>query len=137
MSGSISFATESALGDSQLLFTITTGLLSLNAALKTSKLAVSCHSDLTFLVAIRENKPKKGGICVANHTSPIDVVILCNDGGYAMVGRETSISSACFEDLFCLNIRRLDVCLSGGSGPWRSDGGASESHGAVLSSRLV
>ncbi|KAA8592642.1 hypothetical protein FQN60_018097 [Etheostoma spectabile] len=33
----------------------------------------------------RENKPKKGGICVANHTSPIDVVILCNDGCYAMV----------------------------------------------------
>lgn len=35
----------------------------------------------------RENKPKKGGICVANHTSPIDVVILCNDGCYAMVGQ--------------------------------------------------
>uniref|UniRef100_A0A1A8L851 1-acylglycerol-3-phosphate O-acyltransferase 9, like n=1 Tax=Nothobranchius pienaari TaxID=704102 RepID=A0A1A8L851_9TELE len=35
----------------------------------------------------RENKPQKGGICVANHTSPIDVVILCNDGGYAMVGQ--------------------------------------------------
>ncbi|KAG7221396.1 hypothetical protein INR49_017272 [Caranx melampygus] len=28
----------------------------------------------------RENKPQKGGICVANHTSPIDIVILCNDG---------------------------------------------------------
>ncbi|XP_060763674.1 glycerol-3-phosphate acyltransferase 3-like isoform X2 [Neoarius graeffei] len=35
----------------------------------------------------RENKPRKGGICVANHTSPIDVVILANDGGYAMVGQ--------------------------------------------------
>ncbi|XP_062873863.1 glycerol-3-phosphate acyltransferase 3-like isoform X2 [Trichomycterus rosablanca] len=35
----------------------------------------------------RENKPQKGGICVANHTSPIDVVILANDGGYAMVHR--------------------------------------------------
>ncbi|TNN22268.1 Glycerol-3-phosphate acyltransferase 3 [Liparis tanakae] len=33
----------------------------------------------------RENKPQKGGICVANHTSPIDIVILCNDGCYAMV----------------------------------------------------
>lgn len=33
----------------------------------------------------RENKPRKGGICVANHTSPIDVVILANDGCYAMV----------------------------------------------------
>ncbi|CAF94330.1 unnamed protein product, partial [Tetraodon nigroviridis] len=35
----------------------------------------------------RENKPRKGGICVANHTSPIDVVILANDGCYAMVGQ--------------------------------------------------
>ncbi|KAJ6657506.1 hypothetical protein lerEdw1_002441 [Lerista edwardsae] len=32
----------------------------------------------------KENKPKKGGICVANHTSPIDVIILTNDGCYAM-----------------------------------------------------
>uniref|UniRef100_H2VEX1 Glycerol-3-phosphate acyltransferase 3 n=1 Tax=Takifugu rubripes TaxID=31033 RepID=H2VEX1_TAKRU len=35
----------------------------------------------------RENRPRKGGICVANHTSPIDVVILANDGCYAMVGQ--------------------------------------------------
>ncbi|KAG7239244.1 hypothetical protein INR49_029534 [Caranx melampygus] len=35
----------------------------------------------------RENNPQKGGICVANHTSPIDIVILCNDGCYAMVGQ--------------------------------------------------
>uniref|UniRef100_A0A3B5KHQ6 1-acylglycerol-3-phosphate O-acyltransferase 9, like n=1 Tax=Takifugu rubripes TaxID=31033 RepID=A0A3B5KHQ6_TAKRU len=35
---------------------------------------------------IRYHNPK-GGICVANHTSPIDIVILCNDGGYAMVGQ--------------------------------------------------
>ncbi|XP_041644002.1 glycerol-3-phosphate acyltransferase 3-like [Cheilinus undulatus] len=35
----------------------------------------------------RENKPQKGGICVANHTTPIDIVILCNDGCYAMVGQ--------------------------------------------------
>ncbi|XP_053729916.1 glycerol-3-phosphate acyltransferase 3 isoform X1 [Synchiropus splendidus] len=35
----------------------------------------------------RENKPRKGGICVANHTTPIDVVILANDGCYAMVGQ--------------------------------------------------
>ncbi|KAI5622554.1 glycerol-3-phosphate acyltransferase 3 [Silurus asotus] len=35
----------------------------------------------------KENRPKKGGICVANHTSPIDVVILANDGCYAMVGQ--------------------------------------------------
>ncbi|XP_030625144.1 glycerol-3-phosphate acyltransferase 3 isoform X2 [Chanos chanos] len=35
----------------------------------------------------KQNKPKKGGICVANHTSPIDIVILANDGCYAMVGQ--------------------------------------------------
>ncbi|XP_075885929.1 glycerol-3-phosphate acyltransferase 3 [Nelusetta ayraudi] len=35
----------------------------------------------------KENRPQKGGICVANHTSPIDVVILANDGCYAMVGQ--------------------------------------------------
>ncbi|XP_077157120.1 glycerol-3-phosphate acyltransferase 3-like [Paroedura picta] len=35
----------------------------------------------------KENKPQKGGICVANHTSPIDVVILTNDGCYTMVGQ--------------------------------------------------
>ncbi len=33
----------------------------------------------------RQNRPKRGGICVANHTSPIDIVILANDGCYAMV----------------------------------------------------
>ncbi|KAG8447139.1 hypothetical protein GDO86_014555 [Hymenochirus boettgeri] len=35
----------------------------------------------------KENRPKKGGVCVANHTSPIDVIILANDGCYAMVGQ--------------------------------------------------
>ncbi|KAF6714594.1 Glycerol-3-phosphate acyltransferase 3 [Oryzias melastigma] len=35
----------------------------------------------------KENRPRKGGICVANHTTPIDVVILANDGCYAMVGQ--------------------------------------------------
>ncbi|MEE6460056.1 hypothetical protein FKM82_000845 [Ascaphus truei] len=35
----------------------------------------------------KENRPKKGGICVANHTSPIDIIILANDGCYAMVGQ--------------------------------------------------
>ncbi|MCI4381191.1 hypothetical protein PGIGA_G00248730 [Pangasianodon gigas] len=39
------------------------------------------------LVAKSENKPKNGGICVANHTSPIDVLILASDGCYAMVGQ--------------------------------------------------
>ncbi|GBL92553.1 Glycerol-3-phosphate acyltransferase 3 [Araneus ventricosus] len=33
----------------------------------------------------KENKAKEGGICVANHTSPIDVVILACDNCYALV----------------------------------------------------
>lgn len=35
----------------------------------------------------RENRAKGGGICVANHTSPIDIVILGCDNCYAMVGQ--------------------------------------------------
>lgn len=31
-----------------------------------------------------ENKPK-GGICVANHTSPIDVLVMACDNAYALV----------------------------------------------------
>ena len=31
-----------------------------------------------------ENRPK-GGICVANHTSPIDVCMLASDTAYALV----------------------------------------------------
>ncbi|CAK6983451.1 glycerol-3-phosphate acyltransferase 3-like [Scomber scombrus] len=41
----------------------------------------------TVLYHNKENRPQKGGICVANHTTPIDVVILANDGCYAMVGQ--------------------------------------------------
>uniref|UniRef100_A0A8C6T779 Glycerol-3-phosphate acyltransferase 4 n=1 Tax=Neogobius melanostomus TaxID=47308 RepID=A0A8C6T779_9GOBI len=35
----------------------------------------------------KENKPKNGGICVANHTTPIDIIILANDGCYSLVGQ--------------------------------------------------
>ncbi|XP_054248311.1 glycerol-3-phosphate acyltransferase 3 [Indicator indicator] len=35
----------------------------------------------------KENRPQKGGICVANHTSPIDAIILTSDNCYAMVGQ--------------------------------------------------
>lgn len=35
----------------------------------------------------KENRAKGGGICVANHTSPIDVVILACDNCYALVGQ--------------------------------------------------
>lgn len=38
-----------------------------------------------FVLPPRENKPKNGSICVANHTTPIDVIILANDGCYSLV----------------------------------------------------
>ncbi|VDD90216.1 unnamed protein product [Enterobius vermicularis] len=45
----------------------------------------------TFSTIIRvhnsENRAEHGGICVANHTSPIDVMILSCDNNYAMVGQ--------------------------------------------------
>jgi len=34
-----------------------------------------------------ENRPRKNGICVANHTSPIDVVLLACDTSYALIGQ--------------------------------------------------
>ncbi|XP_077865505.1 glycerol-3-phosphate acyltransferase 4-like [Saccoglossus kowalevskii] len=36
----------------------------------------------------REYRAEGGGICVANHTSPIDTVILGGDNCYAMIGQE-------------------------------------------------
>ncbi|XP_029459612.1 glycerol-3-phosphate acyltransferase 4 isoform X2 [Rhinatrema bivittatum] len=48
-----------------------------------------CVRALTAIITYHnsENRPKNGGICVANHTSPIDVIILASDGYYAMVGQ--------------------------------------------------
>ncbi|XP_068562253.1 glycerol-3-phosphate acyltransferase 4-like isoform X3 [Cebidichthys violaceus] len=48
-----------------------------------------CVTALTAIITYhnRENKPKTGGICVSNHTTPIDVIILANDGCYSMVGQ--------------------------------------------------
>ncbi|XP_076253110.1 glycerol-3-phosphate acyltransferase 4 isoform X1 [Rhynchophorus ferrugineus] len=34
-----------------------------------------------------ENRPKEGGICVANHTSPIDVLTLMCDNCYSLIGQ--------------------------------------------------
>ncbi|KAK5878935.1 hypothetical protein CesoFtcFv8_024294 [Champsocephalus esox] len=57
------------------------------------KIHLMCHRicvrALTAIITYhnRENKPKNGGICVSNHTTPIDVIILANDGCYSMVGQ--------------------------------------------------
>ncbi|GFQ91116.1 glycerol-3-phosphate acyltransferase 3-like [Trichonephila clavata] len=47
--------------------------------------ACACSAVVTY--HNRENRAVNGGICVANHTSPIDVVILANDNSYALVGQ--------------------------------------------------
>lgn len=57
------------------------------------KCMLCCHRiisrSLSAVVVFhnQENKAKTGGICVANHTSPIDVVILGTDNVYALVGQ--------------------------------------------------
>jgi len=80
----------------------------------------------------RENRPQKGGICVANHTTPIDVVILANDGCYAMVSIIDSSNQRC-SDGKCSDA----ASSTGGAGSWRSVGGHSEVHGEVLPPCLV
>lgn len=45
-------------------------------------LAASLSSVITY--HNRENLPKRG-ICVANHTSPVDVLVLACDNPYALV----------------------------------------------------
>ncbi|XP_054723756.1 glycerol-3-phosphate acyltransferase 3-like [Uloborus diversus] len=47
--------------------------------------ACACSAIVTY--HNKENRAVNGGICVANHTSPIDVVILANDNSYALVGQ--------------------------------------------------
>lgn len=77
-------ATGSVPEASQPPSTITTGQFLLRAC--TSPWPIHQESlTKASSVCCRENKPRKGGICVANHTSPIDIVILANDGCYAMV----------------------------------------------------
>ncbi|XP_076193182.1 glycerol-3-phosphate acyltransferase 3-like isoform X2 [Aptenodytes patagonicus] len=49
-------------------------------------LGVRCLSGLVHFHN-RENRPREGGICVANHTSPLDVLILASDGCYSLVGQ--------------------------------------------------
>ncbi|XP_054896139.1 glycerol-3-phosphate acyltransferase 4 [Poeciliopsis prolifica] len=48
-----------------------------------------CVRSLTGIITYhnRENKPKNDGICVANHTTPIDGIILANDHCYSLVGQ--------------------------------------------------
>lgn len=98
-----------------------------------SSACVSFHS--------RENKPKNGGICVANHTTPIDVIILANDGRYSLVE-----SLLCVSVLLMWKVAPLCVNLNfftSHTGPWgrpgarRVAGNGPAGHAQVLASHLV
>jgi len=47
----------------------------------------SCACSAIVTYHNKENRASTSGICVANHTSPIDVVILASDNSYALVGQ--------------------------------------------------
>lgn len=64
-----------------------------------------CNTNSSY----RQNRPKRGGICVANHTSPIDIVILANDGCYAMVS-ETEITLQCSGSQILVFALFIQVC---------------------------
>lgn len=78
---------------------------------------------------------------MANHTTPIDVVILANDGCYAMVSVVRAWVCVCrcvFVCLYMCVFCCLDAMLSsGGADSWRSDGGHPEVDGEVVPSCLV
>ncbi|KAJ8025913.1 Glycerol-3-phosphate acyltransferase 4 [Holothuria leucospilota] len=45
-------------------------------------------SFVGYLPQSRENRAKGGGICVANHTTPIDVIFISSDNCYAFIGQK-------------------------------------------------
>lgn len=76
---------------------------------------------------------------MANHTSPIDVIILASDGCYAMVipplpNRKRSHLVVTFKRMMSVN---RCMCCAGWADSWGLDGGCSEIHGQSLSTHLV
>lgn len=63
-------------------FELTPTIKNCNSSSSSKKLG---HSVFSFFLPFRQNKPRNGSICVANHTTPIDVIILANDGCYSLV----------------------------------------------------
>ena len=61
----------------------------LNSAVSLMSYRILCRS-ISAIISFHhaENQARPGGICVANHTSPIDVIILSNDNCYALVGQK-------------------------------------------------
>uniref|UniRef100_A0A8C5TDN0 Phospholipid/glycerol acyltransferase domain-containing protein n=1 Tax=Malurus cyaneus samueli TaxID=2593467 RepID=A0A8C5TDN0_9PASS len=62
------------------------GWLSSQVQMICATLGIRCLSGLVHFHN-RENKPQEGGICVANHTSPLDVLILTSDQCYSLVSQ--------------------------------------------------
>lgn len=58
-----------------------------------------------------ENQPTKNGICVANHTSPIDVVLLACDTSYALVRNRWFTVNACLAWLGYFGLLLVLFCL--------------------------
>lgn len=74
---------------------------------------ITLSFSLPFLYdCSRENRAKKGGICVANHTSPIDVMVLSCDNCYAMIGQKQGGILGLFEFLL-LRGNRLETLFAG------------------------
>lgn len=118
------------------LFTINSHYFASSATIYT----LYSQSPLFVFLWDSENKPKNGGICVANHTSPIDVIILASDGCYAMVSvcmcvLTGTVFVVCEKE--ALKGLTVCVCVIGGTDPWGSDGSHSEIYGESLSTHLV
>ncbi|KIH68626.1 Acyltransferase, partial [Ancylostoma duodenale] len=67
---------------------ITAGIEAIIEDQVTSRFRAEQIPSWNLLTRTRENRAKKGGICVANHTSPIDVMVLSCDNCYAMIGQK-------------------------------------------------
>ncbi|CAF0732979.1 unnamed protein product [Brachionus calyciflorus] len=55
----------------------------------------------------REHKAKCGSICVANHTSPIDVIILSTDNCYSMIGQQHGGFTGMMQKAFSRSARHI------------------------------
>ncbi len=55
----------------------------------------------------KEHKAKTGSICVANHTSPIDVIILSTDNCYSMIGQQHGGFTGMMQRAFSRSARHI------------------------------
>lgn len=55
----------------------------------------------------KENKAQPGSICVANHTSPIDVIILSTDNCYSMIGQQHGGFTGMMQRAFSRSARHI------------------------------